>query len=60
MNKEDKQLVGALKFIAETAGDNVSWYQIINALEYDNVIDQNTHSRWFDLCNETEKELTLS
>jgi hypothetical protein len=56
MNTEDKQLVDALKFIAKEAGDKVSWYSVINALEYGNVICPNTHTKWFNLCYSTETE----
>jgi hypothetical protein len=56
MNTKDQQLVDALKFIAKAAGEEESWYSVINALEYGNAICPDTHLKWFNLCESTKTE----
>lgn len=56
MNTDNQQIVDALKTIAKAAGEEKSWYIVINALEYGNVICPDTHLKWYNLCEATETE----
>jgi hypothetical protein len=56
MNTEDQQIVNAIKTIAKAVGEEESWYIVINALEYGNVICPDTYTKWFNLCDSTETE----
>jgi sulfate adenylyltransferase subunit 1 (EFTu-like GTPase family) len=60
MNTEDQQIVNAIKTIAKAVGEEESWYIVINALEYGNVICPDTHTKWFNLCDSTKTQRLLA